>query len=170
MHEGIAGKLSNFFSDHFMSYNKFSRPYIFYEQPRVDDPINHFSSHIYYQFTGFWPEQLNEICRELTLLPDRIRCRKTGCFASKHLALFLLLRQWHVAGNWEAVSYDLWQQRSWCIQIYHETFHLLAVNYRKCVRVLDYCRINPMLRAWGQQMSEHCGCDEDVIFFTDGKP
>ena len=63
-------------SDHFMSYNKFSRPYIFYEQPRVDDPINHFSSHIYYQFTGFWPEQLNEICRELTLLPDRIRCRK----------------------------------------------------------------------------------------------
>jgi hypothetical protein len=40
-------------SDHFMSYSKFSRLYIFYEQPRVDDPINHISSHIYYQFTGF---------------------------------------------------------------------------------------------------------------------
>jgi hypothetical protein len=68
-------------SNHFMSYNKFSRPYVFFEQPRVDDPTAHFSSHIYYQFTGFWPEQMEEICRELMLLPDIIRCQRTGCFA-----------------------------------------------------------------------------------------
>jgi hypothetical protein len=75
-------------SDHFISYNKFSRPFIFYEQPRVDDPSIQYSSNVYYQLTGFWPEQLQEIFRELTLLPDRIRCRKTGCSTSKHLALF----------------------------------------------------------------------------------
>jgi len=86
------------------------------------------------------------------------------------LALFLLLRQWHITGNWEAVCYDLRQQRSWCIQIYHEFFHLLAVNYRKGIRVLDYHRINPLLEEWGQQMSEHCGCDDDIIFSTNGKP
>lgn len=29
------------------------------------------------------------------------------------------------------------------------------------VRVLDDDRINP---CWVQQMSQHCGCDDDVIF------
>jgi hypothetical protein len=62
------------------------------------------------------------------------------------------------------------QQRSWCLQIYHETFHLLAISYRKCVRVLDYRRINPLLEEWGQKLSLHCGSDENVIFFADGKP
>jgi hypothetical protein len=47
---------------------------------------------------------------------------------------------------------------------------LLVVLYRKCVRVLDYCRINPKLEEWGRQMSLHCGCDENVFFFIDGKP
>jgi hypothetical protein len=79
-------------SDHFISYNKFSRPFIFYEQPRVDDPSIQYSSNVYYQLTGFWPEQLQEIFRELTLLPDRIRCRKTGCSTSKHLALFFIVK------------------------------------------------------------------------------
>jgi hypothetical protein len=86
------------------------------------------------------------------------------------MAIFLLLRRWHIAGNWSAVSRDLRRQRSWCLQIYHETFHLLASTYRKCVRVLDYRRINPLLEEWGQKMSLHCGCDDNVIFFTDGKP
>jgi hypothetical protein len=65
---------------------------------------------------------------------------------------------------------DLRQQRGWCIQIYDELFKLLVVAYCKCVRVLDYRRINPKLEEWGRQMSLHCGCDENVIFFTDGKP
>jgi hypothetical protein len=49
-------------------------------------------------------------------------------------------------------------------------FYLFAVTYRKCVRVLDYCRITPKLEEWGQQMSLHCGCDENIFFFMDGKP
>ncbi len=96
-------------SHHFMSYNKFSRPYIFFDQPRVDDPTIHFSSSIYYQMTMFWPEQIEEICQELVLLPDIIKCQSTGCCATKHLALFLLLRRWHIAGTWESISYDLRQ-------------------------------------------------------------
>ena len=54
--------------------------------------------------------------------------------------------------------------------MYHATFQLVAASYKKCVGVLDYRRINPLLSLWGQQMSQHCGCDDDVIFFTDGKP
>ena len=94
-------------SNHYMSYEKFSRPYKFYELPQVESPHTQFSSHAYYEMTGFWPEQLAEINQELTLIPDVIRCRRTGCFATKDLALFLLLRRWHMPGNWSSVSRDL---------------------------------------------------------------
>ncbi len=82
----------------------------------------------------------------------------------------LLLRRWHKPGNWESVSRDLRQQQGWCIQMYTELLKLLVVTYQKCVHVLDYCRINPMLEEWAQQMSLHCGCYNNIIFFTDGKP
>jgi hypothetical protein len=36
--------------------------------------------------------------------------------------------------------------------------------------VLDYRRINPLVVEWGQTISAYCGCDPNVIFFTDGKP
>ena len=54
-------------SNHFMSYNNFSRPYIFFDQPRVDDPTIHFSTSNYYQFTGFLPELIKEIYQKLVL-------------------------------------------------------------------------------------------------------
>ncbi len=136
---------------------------------RVSDPITQFSSHIYDQFAGFWTKQLGEIFRELTLLPDKIR-GIGSCFASKNLSLFLLLRRRCSAGKWEDVSYFLQQHHSWCIQMYHETSHLLEVNCTKCIRVLDCHRINMLLGAWGHQMSETCGYNEDIFFFTDGKP
>jgi hypothetical protein len=102
-------------SCHYMSYDCFSRPYKFYELPKVDSPHNQFSSHGYYELTGFWPEQVAEITRELTLIPPVIKCRSTGCIATKDLAIFVLLRRWHIPGNWEGVSRDLHQQRGWCI-------------------------------------------------------
>jgi hypothetical protein len=157
-------------SYHYMSYDSFSRPYKFYDLPKVRNPAEQFSSHGFYELTGFCPEQVSEISRELIFIPPIIRCRSTGCIAPKELAIFLLLRRWHIPGKWDGVSRDLRQQRGWCIQIYDELFKLLVVAYRKCVRVLDYRRINPKLEEWGRQMSLHCGCDENVIFFTDGKP
>jgi hypothetical protein len=58
-------------SHYFMPYDKFSMPYVFYHLLRVDDPTAQFSKHIlYYQMTGFWPEQVNKICQALTLLPN----------------------------------------------------------------------------------------------------
>jgi hypothetical protein len=33
--------------------------------------------------------------------------------------------------------------------------------------VLDY---RPLVEQWGQTLSQHCGCNPNVIFFTDGKP
>jgi hypothetical protein len=140
--------------DHYMSYDRFSRPYKFYELSQVENPHTQFSSHAYYEMTWFWLEQLVEINQELTLIPDFIRCRRTGCFASKDLAIFLLLRRWHMPGNWSAVRRDLRWQCSWCIQIYHETFCLLAASYRICVRVFDYRWINPLLEEWGEKC--HC--------------
>jgi hypothetical protein len=98
-------------SNHFMSYNKFSwqyifYDYIFYDQPIIGDPTTQFSSAIYYQMTGFWPRQLDEICHEMVLLPDVIRCPSNCCRATKHFALFLLLKRWYISGTWESVSYD----------------------------------------------------------------
>ena len=160
----------NMISEHYMSYDRFSRPFVNYELPKVFTPSHQFSKYMYYMMTGFWPEQVQEICRELRLLPDVIRCRRSGCKAGKEMAIFLLLRRWHIAGKWELVSKDMRQQRSWCILIYHEIFRMLAQYYRKCVRVLDYRRINPLLEEWGQQMAFHRGTDPHVLFFTDGKP
>jgi len=78
-----------------------------YELPQVDGPQTQFSSHGYYELTWFWPEQLEEINRELILLPDVIQCRTTGCSATRDLAIFLVLHRWYIAGNWSAVSRDL---------------------------------------------------------------
>jgi hypothetical protein len=102
-------------SCYYMSYDCFSCPYKFYELPKVDSPHNHFSSHGYYGLTGFWPEKVAEITRECTLIPPVIKCRSTGCIATKDLAIFVLIRRWHIPGNWEGVSRDLHQQRGWCI-------------------------------------------------------
>jgi hypothetical protein len=76
---------------------------------------------------------------------------------NKGFSNFLLLHRWHIAVNWSAVRRDLCHQRSWCLLIYHETFCLFAATYQKCVGVLDYCWINPLLEEWGQKISLHCG-------------
>jgi hypothetical protein len=36
--------------------------------------------------------------------------------------------------------------------------------------VLDYHWINTLLGEWGQEMLLHCGSNDKMIFFTDGKP
>jgi hypothetical protein len=61
---------------------------------------------MYYQMTGFWSEEITEISNEVSLIPAVIECRRTGCCATKDLAVFVMLRRWH-ADNWEGVSRDL---------------------------------------------------------------
>ncbi len=56
--------------EHNMSYHKFSRPYVNYQLPPVVTPDAQFSKYIYFQTSGFWPEQCQEISNELTLIPD----------------------------------------------------------------------------------------------------
>jgi hypothetical protein len=94
-------------SDHHMSYNRFSHPYVNYELPKVITPSHQFTKYMYYMMTGFWPEQFHEICQELTLLPDVVHCRRSGCKARKEMAIFLLLRRWNISGKWEIVSKDM---------------------------------------------------------------
>jgi len=97
----------NMISDHHMSYDRFSRLYVNYELPKVFTPSHQFSKYMYYMMTGFWPEQVCEICHELTLLADVIHCRRNGYKAGKEMAIFLLLSRWHIAGKWELVSKDM---------------------------------------------------------------
>jgi hypothetical protein len=76
-----------------------------------------------------------QFSQELTLPPDVIHCRRSGCKARKELAVFLLLRRQYIAGKWEIVSKDMQQQRSWCIFIYYEIFRFLAQCYWKFMQV-----------------------------------
>ncbi len=112
-----------------------------------------------------WTSFCNQ-CR----IPDMIQCRKTWCAATKEQAIFLLLWRWHLSTSWEIVSKDMRQHCSWCILIYYELFFLLAQHYKKLVRVLDYCRILPLLESWGVQKNKHRGRNPSLLFFTDGKP
>jgi hypothetical protein len=90
-----------------MSYDRFSCPYINFELPKVISPSHQFTKYMFYMMTGFWPEQVHQICQELTLLLDVICCRRSGCKAGKELAIFLLLRRWYIAGKWEIIRKDM---------------------------------------------------------------
>ena len=100
---------SNFvlLTNHYMSYDMWSRPYRVYDLPSVDNIYEQFSSHRFYELTGFWPVQVQEICQNLSLIGDTIVCQSTRCTAPKDLAVFVLLCCWHIAGTWELVAADM---------------------------------------------------------------
>jgi hypothetical protein len=162
---------SNFqmLSNHYMSYNKFSKTYCQYELPSVEDPSTQLTSHRFYELSGFWPEQVHEICQEMALIPGTLVCPSTRCTASKELALFIALCRWHIPNSWELVGADLRHQCGWCIQIYSTMFDELCKSHA-CVRVLDYRRIAPLLSTWSDMTVHFTDCERDVLFFTDGKP
>jgi hypothetical protein len=97
-------------------------------------------------------------------------CAGTRCVATKHVAIFLMLRRWKEADKWEDVSRVLRHGRVWSIRIYRALFSLLSHHYRRLVQVIDYCRILPSLEDWSNTMVLCTGCCPDVLFFTDGKP
>jgi hypothetical protein len=146
------------------------RPTILFHEPTFKHPVDVFPLATFYQLTGFWPGQFEEICDILSLLPDAVVCPDTHCRSSKNLALFLLLWCWNKADTWEDVSRLLHHPRVWCIKIYHAIFNLLAIHYRKLVQVIDYCQIMPLLESWSADMVHFCGYAPDVLFFTDDKP
>ena len=76
------------------------------------------SKYDFYNNTGFWPNQFQEIMNELKLIPNTIIHRKTRCKATKELSLYILLRRWRKADNWEDVQNHIRQKRSYCIIIY----------------------------------------------------
>jgi hypothetical protein len=135
-----------------------------------DNPVEAFTSHQFYQNTGFWPEQFTEVKNNLTLIPDLTRCQQTRCRSTKSLALFLLLRRWNKADTWEDNSRFVRRGRVWCIIVYRLIFQLLAQHYRRCVQVIGYRRILPLLSNCSDEIVWHSGCDQDVLFFTNGKP
>jgi hypothetical protein len=78
---------------------------------------------------------------------------------------FLLLRRWNKADTWDEVSRVLQRGRVWCIKIYWALFRLLALHYRRCVQVIDYQGIIPLLEEWSDEMVHYSGCMPDVLFF-----
>jgi hypothetical protein len=114
--------------------------------------------------------QIEEVIDYLLLLLDTIVCAATWSSSSKQLAFVLLLRQWNKADTWDDVSHVLQRGRVWCIKIYWALFQLLAPHYHRCVQVIDYQCIIPLLQEWSDEMVHYSGCMPDVLFFTDGKP
>jgi hypothetical protein len=155
---------------HYTSYDMVVRPTVLFPDPPVEDPLQEFSTYHFYQLCGFWPEQLTEVVNNLVLIPDRIICEKTRCSSTKYLAIFLMLRRWNKADTWDDVARVMRRGRVWCLHIYRKIFKLLASHYRRCVQVIDYRRIIPLLADWSDEVVWHSGCSRDVLFFTDGKP
>jgi hypothetical protein len=54
--------------------------------------------------------------------------------------------------------------------MYRITFSIVSQHYRRCVQVIDYRRIVPLLEEWSDQHVWHCNSSHDILFFTDGKP
>ena len=85
---------------HYYSYDKNNRPVLSLSIP-VEDPIREYSSFDFYNFTGFWPAQFDEIVREMTLLPRIIVHHRSRSTSSLEIALFILLRRWKKADTWD---------------------------------------------------------------------
>jgi hypothetical protein len=123
-------------SNHFMSYQKFSRCYIFYDQSRVDDLTMHFKLnllHVHWVCSlGFGQSKSvkyvrNWCCSQISL--------GAKLLASLQLHIFILFIE-ELAHSWQlGVSCDLCQQSRWGIHMYHAAFWFLATSYQKCVRV-----------------------------------
>jgi hypothetical protein len=80
------------------------RPTVLFQEHPVRDPVNDFPASDFYELSGFWPGQFTEIVDNLSLIPDRVVCAETRCVATKHVAIFLMLRRWWKADKWEDVS------------------------------------------------------------------
>ena len=108
------------------SYDMNLRPTIIFPHLPLENPVEEFPAATFFQLTGFWPGQFEEMCNNLILIPDIIVCTETRCRASKQLSIFLLLRRWNKADTWDDVSRVLHHGRVWCIKINCAVFQLLA--------------------------------------------
>jgi hypothetical protein len=58
----------------------------------MENPVEELSVATFYQLTGFWPGQFEEIINNLLVLPDTIVCAATRSTSSNQLVFLLLLR------------------------------------------------------------------------------
>ena len=91
--------------NHYTSYDMVVWPTLLFRDPPIVNPIEELTPYRFYQNSGFWPDQFLEISQNLILIPDVIVCDRTRCSARKELALFVLLRRWNKADNWENISF-----------------------------------------------------------------
>jgi hypothetical protein len=146
------------------SYDMSVRLTVLFQDHPVWDAVNDFPASEFYELSGFWPGQFTEIVDNLSLIPDRVVCAETRCVATKHVAIFLMLRHWKKGDKWEDVSRVLHHGWVWCIRIYHALFSLLSHHYRRLVQVIDYARILPSLEEWSNTMVLCTGCCPDILF------
>jgi hypothetical protein len=122
----LLSSLFNVIYHHIYSYDMNLRPTIIFPHLPLENPVEEFPAATFFQLTGFWPGQFEEICNNLILIPDIFVCTETQCRASKQLSIFLLLRRWNKADTWDDVSRVLHHGRVWCIKINCAVFQLLA--------------------------------------------
>ena len=68
---------------HHCSCDKVTRPTVFEASMPALDPMQECSANDFYRLAGFWPDQLKEIIKEMTLMPDAITRRRTGICSNK---------------------------------------------------------------------------------------
>jgi hypothetical protein len=110
----------------------------------MEDPVNELPSTEFYELSGFWPAQLQEVVDNLHMIPRRITCSVTCCAASRDVAVFCDAAA--VEESRQAAGCFLCCAKRLCLvyKIYRELFSLLVQHYRRLVQVLDYWRIIPL--------------------------
>ena len=59
---------------HHTSYDMNVRPTILFRDAPMENPVEELPAAIFYQLTGFWPGQFEEIINNLLVLPDTFVC------------------------------------------------------------------------------------------------
>ena len=155
---------------HITSYNMVSRAPVAYDQPAMTEPWRDLTEQDFKEQTGFCKRMFLACCDELTLLPGKI-VASDGCTASKHLAMFTLLRRWSVPDTLERQARDMRRGRCWVTAIINAAIATLMQHYRKLITTFDFVRIKPELDAWADAVAESSpGGTPGVVCWADGKP
>lgn len=111
---------------------------------RMTQPLQELDNNTFYTLVVFWPVQFCDICSCFSVLPARIKTA-SHCRASWEEALFLLLLLWKHIATWDYTKWLMRRGQCWCVTMYKPIFALVARHYRRCVKVIDYRCVVPLL-------------------------
>ena len=154
---------------HHASYDKVNRAHVVFTKPPLGKPWEELSERAFYNLFGFNKDNFLEIAQALELIPATVRDPLTRCRCEKKLALCIMLRRWALADTWKEVEECFRIRRCKLIRLYKTIIRLLAASYRRCLKILDFRRIMPLLDGWSALLAGTIGCNPNCLFAVDGK-